>query len=761
MADVRISVGAYLDERATDVTFSNLEQKARRSAKSIANAMGGTGAGGGPWKAQADAATKAAEQMQKAQQRALASIGRDARRAEQEMRREWARSTTAYSNEQQNRIRMRERRAAAEARAERLASRAAQREAAAALRQQTTLSNADRRIGETFARRTSWQALLNVHRLGRYGARAVRDIALGAGVDVSLGGSLGRGRERETLAVGLAQQERIATGSTIGTAAYRARGAKVANALAVGEEDVTRLTRAFGARAGIFGEKAEALTPGLARMAVATGADFEQMGDSAAFVYNQLKKLPDAGERTLEILRGIAGQTAIGSVEFKDYASQMGRISANAGMFAGDRGENILKMSALAQMVFEAGGGTSAADASRALVSFVNTLQKRARLKAFTKGGVRIFEDSPDNRRGTILRDPFEILKDSIVKTKGDIPTLSAMYMDVLGRKPLMGLKNLANVFTAGGTRNPDEIRKAMDAERDRYLKTTMGAGVEEENIQTHLQSRKAKAQQWQNTFDRIVDEATTKVLPSIERAAPALEKLVATIADTATWMIDNPKKTIGIALGAAIAEAGIGSLFRAAVDKAILTGMFGQAGGGLLGGGSGALLPGAARVAGAAGLGSLGTIMLTAAAVTLTAATVWAAIDKFVDQKPRSTVGQEGGGPGPRAETWLEESERLRREAVGTGGAGPGNRRGPGWGRPSPPLAANMSIGGDRLTPEQVQSSMSAAMKGTTIEVVVKNIDELKPTGPGGGAQVDSSGRTTPNGAPYYTPAGGGAPGY
>jgi hypothetical protein len=270
----------------------------------------------------------------------------------------------------------------------------------------------------------------------------------------------------------------------------------------------------------------------------------------------------------MAVMRGIVGQTAVGAVEMEEYAKQMGRIAANAHMMQGSADTNIMKMSALAQFVVEAGGGTGGADAARSLVSLMTTPQKGARAKAFAKHGVDLYTD----KSKTLLRPIDEIIKDSISKTGGSLPGLNEMWMDTLGAKSVKGLSSAyrdASGATSGTAAEKDAAgRKAIDAALDKYMKAQLDAATEQKNIADHQKSIAAKAQDFQNNLDRIVSVTATQLIPPLERAAPSAIKIAEAFAKVAGWAAENPGKAILAAFVMSIARAGVESRIREQIER-------------------------------------------------------------------------------------------------------------------------------------------------------------------------------------------------
>jgi hypothetical protein len=451
-----------------------------------------------------------------------------------------------------------------------------------------------------------------------YGKRLAGDLARGVGIDTSLSGGVARARERESAGMGLAQQERIAEGGkSRGGAFWAGKSLEVGTALKADPAEVTEMMRAFTGKTGDFKAAAEQAKE-LASMTLASGANMGEMGNAAGYVYNQLKGMPDAAARTLDVMRGIVGQTAVGAVEMEEYAKQMGRIAANAKMFQGDVSKNILELSALTQLSIAEGGATSGADAARSIAAFANTTSKGMRINAFKKQGIDLF-----NEGGTQKRPILDIIKDSLIKSKGSIPEMTKMWADTLGQKPIRGLTNAFNA-AGGGEKGWEaalaKIKPFMDAQLDKE--------TERKNIEDRNQTMAARAQDFQNKLDQITTSLANRLLPTLEELAPKLLQLSSAFADVVAWAAANPWKAVmagaGVAIGRALAESG----GRMLLERG-LNGIHGA-------GGMGAPI-GAITGAGAV-TSALGALALGAATFTITTAVLNASnVSMQEDKKSRA----------------------------------------------------------------------------------------------------------------------------
>lgn len=561
---IKIIIGAASDTRSVEDVFGSIEKRAQKAAqtigKSLGQSFGGSSTGGGGSGRGFDAAAAAARKAERDIEKEIANQVKATKQASREMMREYEKGARSHVRAEQEASRdiIRNFRDITRARKKELDDQA---------REEKRANDASRRIGNRmgmYATRNLFPNVTNpMHIAGRIG----HDLLRGAGVDASLSGSLSRVVQMGSGSVQLANQERIATGSTIGAGAWNNVSRGIGEKYSADSNNVQEMLIAFTAKTGKFGA-AKDIGDQLAGMSVAAGANMKDMGNAAGYIYNQLQKLPDAGERTVKVMRAIVGQAAVGAVDMPDYAVQLGRIAANASKFEGNVDDNIRKQSALAQLAVEAGGASSPADAARAVASFSNTFGKHARISAFEnikapgyEHGINLFADK-DQR---VLRDPFEIIKDSFKATKGNIPLLSNLFADTLGRKPVTALGNAYNA--AGGG---DAGIEAIKGQFKKYMDAIMTKEVEAQNIKDYQDSTAAKAQKFNNSLDKIVLTMADRVFPALEKLAPSALSAADSLAKLVSWAAENPIAGLGAAIVAAIAQAGIQTAVRTSFEGVI-----------------------------------------------------------------------------------------------------------------------------------------------------------------------------------------------
>jgi hypothetical protein len=425
------------------------------------------------------------------------------------------------------------------------------------------------RQGESFARRTSHRAsrfLMPEAPLGAMAMRALGGVARGAGIDFSIQGAVGRSVGLESAATDLSN-----SGYQAGNAGPNGKrvdpGALVKQSRAVGGDlgiDAMEVLSGLTQFQKITGDlnTGRELLRDMARLAKATGTDLGDMAAAAANVSNGLGDTPDKAKILDQVMRTIAGQGKLGAVEISDMAVQMARVAASASKFAGDRGENIAKMGALAQIARAEGGAPSAAESARSVGGFAATLQKGARIKAFQKKGIDVFSD----KSKTQFKDPIELIKESLTATGGNLEEMNKLFMDVIGARAVGGLQK-----TFVGAGGGDVGLKKVDEQISRMLKAQVSKEEVDESAKRASDTTAAKAARFQNDLDSVTDGIMVELVPALERGSEDIIKFAKIAGQAATWMVTHPKAAIGGAISLAIARAGLESAFRSGIERLIV----------------------------------------------------------------------------------------------------------------------------------------------------------------------------------------------
>ena len=315
---IEIVIGARAD-RSIDTIFGNVPKQAAKAKAATERALNGSNSAGA-LKGQEQASERAARKMVAEQSRAILQIARLREREERKVEAQRIAAERRVATEKTKALQLASRQ---ELKAQRDTQRMQERERVerqraidrqvrsqiALDRQRKQEAREQDREAKSYERsiayRTGYHGIIRyapgaIHR----GVRVANDIVRGAGVDFNLGSSVARATSLNAAAVGLANQERLGTGKTRGTAFYEGVARKTGADLSVDPEKVVDLMRSFTARTGDF-DAAMSQLSSFGSIAIASGADMAEFGSAAGFVFNQLKSLPDAAERTEAVMRGI------------------------------------------------------------------------------------------------------------------------------------------------------------------------------------------------------------------------------------------------------------------------------------------------------------------------------------------------------------------------------------------------------------------------------------------------------------------------
>lgn len=401
---------------------------------------------------------------------------------------------------------------------------------------------------------------------------------------------------------------------------------------------------------------ARALLPDISKFARATGTDLAQavaaageMGKAMGDAATNEEEARQKAAAIMQVMKGVAGQGKLGSIEMSDWAKGGARYAAAAQQFEGNAGANMLKVGMLGQEARGGGGAWNPATAAAAVSGLVTTFTTPSRKKAFDSMGISL------KGEGGKLRDPVAIISEAIDKTGGDINKLQPMFANVVGARAMRGLSNKYLEGSGGGT---DEASKAkgrakMQEEIDLLTK---GAVMTDKDIDASnaasMNSLEAKAQIFQQRLDQIAGDMADKLIPAMLKFAPvaeqgaailtkfieavapnadqlakALGQLAPAAAQAATMLakliggaVESPKAAAALLVGGMAAKGALGvaagsSLVQGAIGSGVgaLAGSAKAAGAGLLAKGGGALAAGgtvAAVVGAAVAGGMLGTMV-------------------------------------------------------------------------------------------------------------------------------------------------------
>jgi hypothetical protein len=435
-------------------------------------------------------------------------------------------------------------------------------------KQRRYVEDANRRAGESFARRTSYTAarFLAPHApIGSIARRAAADIARGAGVDLSVGSSIGRSVELEARATALSNQAYQPGAQGPNGIRQDAKGLvgearKIGGDLAFNPADVLEGLEKFTNKTGDL-QTGRDILKDIAALAGATGTNLADAVDAAGDISNGLGDVPNKGARIVDVMKTIAGQGKLGAVEMKDFATQMAKIAANAPRLEGDAGDNIKQLGALAQFARARGGATSAQQAATSVARLVDTLVTPARAKAF--GALGIKTTTAEGK----VRNPIAVILEALRATKGNPIEFKKLFASSIGSRPADAL---ATTFrNAGGG---ETGIAAVGAELTKFIKD---ASVDDkqiaENNAARLETTAAKVQQFQNRLDETGDHLRVALLPAFEQLAPKVLGLAGTLGNLVAWAAAHPLLAAGGALAVSGVRAGLESTVRAGIESALL----------------------------------------------------------------------------------------------------------------------------------------------------------------------------------------------
>jgi hypothetical protein len=352
------------------------------------------------------------------------------------------------------------------------------------------------------------------------------------------------------------------------------------------KRDILRQTQAVGGRTGlgsagaiealrqavgISGDlpTAQKLLPFMADISDATGADIGDVGRTAGQIVQSLSTRNLSPEEkvsaTQSIMASMAGQAKVGSIEFADLATQMGKVMSATSGFEGNIADLANTMGAISQLAI-AGAASSPEEAMTAMLRFRDDMI--ANSDRFKKLGVNVFAD----KERTQLRDPMAVIGETLEATGGDLTKTSKLF-DIRGQK---AFSPFMQAFTSAG--GGEEGQKAVMELVDRMRRATVSTG-EVKASAAFVRDTQAKK------IDMIMGEFTQKVgtelIPAVSRLIPELAKMIPYVADAARWfarlvkeIADNPISSIGKLIAAKVAldlaTAGIGSAIKNALVRAI-----------------------------------------------------------------------------------------------------------------------------------------------------------------------------------------------
>jgi hypothetical protein len=504
----------------------------------------------------------------------------------------------------------------------------------------------EERDSRSFGQRTSYSAARTFERLSTSGVRYASDFARSAGVQLDLGGAVGKAVDLRKMA------------SELSNSAYMP-GAKGANGQRTNARELERLARDTGNMAGFdasetlgglkdYVGKTGDLSTGrellkeMAVLAKATGTDLSDMISAAGDAANAIDETPGAlakGEskaaKIAGLMRTIAGQGKLGAVEISNLATQMAKLSASSMAFDGDQVANLADMGTLVQMARSKGGASSATSAATSVASFVNLIKTPARMREYERAtGEKVYNEDTGK-----FKSVEQIVLTSLKATGANPEALKKIFANAQGERAVSGFATTYR--DAGGG---EAGLTAVKAEFEKYRKIQMGQGEIKDSFNNRMADYDSQVTLFNNKIAEVGATLAERMLPQLNAIAPSIIKVVGSFGDLVAWAAQNPFRAVVSALGVSIMKAGIESVLRSGIESALKS-AFSPGAAAALSGGTGKAAVDAAK--GGAGMfpsspgGTMGKALAAAGAglaITATAITIaevgMMAIDKVFKQK-------------------------------------------------------------------------------------------------------------------------------
>lgn len=339
-------------------------------------------------------------------------------------------------------------------------------------------------------------------------------------------------------------------------------------------------------------ETARKIIGDLGTLSLATGANLDDLGETAGQAFNVIRdQVKDPKQQLVElngIMTALAQQGNMGAVEIKDLARDFGKLGAATRGFEGGAPELLRTMGAFAQLAVARGGAEGSADASTASARLVGDIVTNK--KKFKKLGIGIKSESDPTK----LRDPMAIMQDVLEKTGGDVEKTSGLF----GIESAKIFKGLSAVYSEAEKNKKGSGRAAVDAEFKRFQGATLDPKALKERAASRLSDPDL---QFKETMKGLNSALAKELMPvvtmlggKLKEATPAIGAFAKQLAELAIWLGSNPWKGLGIVVGAAIGKEIAAASIKSLIEKAIMSGRAPIPGGG--GGGGSTVVPGGAK---------------------------------------------------------------------------------------------------------------------------------------------------------------------
>jgi len=338
----------------------------------------------------------------------------------------------------------------------------------------------------------------------------------------------------------------------------------------------------------------EALAPFMMDLADATGATTEDVGRTTGQITQNIVATKDRDmtdpeqfaqtmRETQDVMRAMAGQAKIGSIEFADLAQQMGKVMSATSRFDGEVGDLANQMGAVAQLAI-AGGASSPEEAMTAIMRFSDDLVQNAATFDKMAKKVGIKESFFTDKGKTKLRDPTQIMMNVLRATGGDLTKVKGIF----GIRAMKAIEPFQQAYVTArkSGMTEDEALERVQTTVDTFKDAKMSEGEVADSAEF---ARAQAGAQLQIAFEGLTTTMGTELMPIITEMVPDLRDFMLGLKDAAPtiknflgFLKDNPYAGLGALIAgkvtADIAAAAIGAKVSAALTAAIAKAMGGAA---------------------------------------------------------------------------------------------------------------------------------------------------------------------------------------
>jgi hypothetical protein len=295
----------------------------------------------------------------------------------------------------------------------------------------------------------------------------------------------------------------------------------------------------------------------MADIADATGASMVDVGRTAGQIMQNIVATkgrdvsdPEQFRQTMEevqsVMAAMAGHAKIGSIEFADLATQMGKVMSATSRFSGTADDLANQMGAISQLAI-AGGAASPQEAMTSIMRFSDDLiQNAKRFDKLAKGagvGQSFFTDEGKTK----LRDPTSIMMDILRVTKGDLTKTKKIF----GIRAMKAVEPFQQAYVSARETGMTE-EQALE-----NVRTTIGRfkGAKMTSFEVEQSAQFTRAQtgrQLQIAWEDLTTTVGQELTPALVELTQALIGQAVTNALTAQIASSNAANALGGVAGSA-----------------------------------------------------------------------------------------------------------------------------------------------------------------------------------------------------------------